>query len=464
MLELDLGNARRHCRQETRREFLQIGTLALGGLALPQLLSARSDAAHNRPAVKETSVVLLFLTGGPSQIETFDPKMEAPAGNRSATGDVATKLPGVAFGGTFPRLAAMADRLAVVRSFTHGESNHTKAVEQVIRGGNPINQAGMGAIASRLRGTSHPTTGMPTHVYVSADEVDRQFNKERLRLLDAGGAGELGGGYSPFQVDASGQLNRRIQLRIPRARLDDRLSLNKALDRLNRRLDGSPGLASADQFERQALELILGNTRTAFDLSQEDPRLLERYDTGSFQTGITKHRRSTLGKQLLLARRLCEAGCGFVTIHNPGWDMHGGSTQLNMPQGMEELGRPVDHAVSAFLQDVEQRGLAEKILLIVTGEFGRTPNLKENGGRDHWPRLSTLAFAGGGLRMGQVIGRSNKKADEPLSDPVTLDQLFGTVMHTLFDVQLLQRQANLSPELHSLMERGRAIKELIANS
>jgi len=461
MLELDLGNSRRPCQGGTRREFLQIGTLALGGFTLAELLAARSYAAPHQRAAKDTSVVLLFLTGGPSQIETFDPKMQAPAGNRSVTGAVASNLPGVAFGGTFPELAKIADRLAVVRSFTHGESDHTKAVEQVIRGGNPINKAGMGAISSRLRGMSDPATGMPTHVYLGAEEVDRQFNKERLRLLEAGGSGELGGGYGPFQVDVSGQLLRRMELRISRARLDDRLSLNRALDRLNRQVDSGLKLAGADHFGQQALELILGNTRAAFDLSQEDPRLVERYDTGTFQTGITKQRRSTLGKQLLLARRLCEAGCGFVTIHNPGWDMHGGSTQLNMPQGMEELGRPVDRAVSAFLEDVEQRGLAEKILLIITGEFGRTPHVKENGGRDHWPRLSTLAFAGGGLRMGQVIGRSSAKAEEPRGDPVTLDQLFATVMHALFDVDVLRQQANLSREISSLLERSQPIPQLV---
>ena len=458
MLELMLRNRRPQCQGGSRREFLQIGSLALGGLTLPRLLAARAMTTGNN---KDKSVVLLFLTGGPSQIETFDPKVDAPSGHRSATGAIQTNFPGVRFGGTFPQLASLASELAVVRSFTHGESDHTKAVQQVIRGGNPINKAGLGAIASRLRGTSHPETGMPTHVYLSAQEIDRQFNKERLRLLEAGGAGELGGGYGPFQIGAGGQMSERMKLKIPRDRLDDRLSLNRALDQLHRTVDSDPAMDDVDQFERQALELILGKTRRAFDLSQEDPRLVERYDTSSFQTGIHADRRSTLGKQMLLARRLCEAGCGFVTIHNPGWDMHGGNTQLDMPHGMEELGRPVDRAVSAFLEDVRQRGLSEKILLVITGEFGRTPRLKDNGGRDHWPRLSTLAFAGGGLRMGKVVGRSSSKAEEPASEPVTLDQLFATVMHALFDVPGLRQQVNLPPEIASLLERGQPIRELV---
>jgi uncharacterized protein (DUF1501 family) len=460
MLDVVTGNTSRNCAGPTRREFVQVGTLALGGMSLGGLLSMRAQAAAARQTVKDTSIVLLFLTGGPSQIESFDPKMTAPSDYRSVTGAVATKLPGIAFGGTFPQMARFADKLAVVRSFTHDTSDHTKAVEQVIRGGNPINHAGMGALASRLRGTSHSETGMPTHVYLSSNEVDRQFDKERLRLLDAAGPGELGGAYSPFQTAEHGLTNGDMQLRIPRIRLDDRVKLQASLDRLNRQLDARGAMQGLDKFQAQALELILGKSRAAFDLSNEDPRLVERYDTSRHITGIHEDRGSTLGKQLLLARRLCESGCGFVTVHNPGWDMHGGPTQYNIPNGMEKLGRPVDHAVSAFLEDVQQRGLSDKILLIITGEFGRTARVKKNGGRDHWPKLSTLAFAGGGLRMGQVIGQSSRKAEEPRSDPVTLDNLFATVMHTLFDVSALRQRTEVPREIASLLQRGRPISQL----
>jgi uncharacterized protein (DUF1501 family) len=424
-------------------------------------LSARARAAAAETPVKETSIILLFLTGGPSQIETFDPKMTAPREYRSVTGDVASNIPGVALGGTFSRLARHADKLALVRSFSHDVSDHTKAVEQVMRGGNTIHHAGMGAFAARLRGTSRPGTGLPTHVYLSAREVDRQFEKERQRLLEATGPGELGGANAPFPVGGDGQLNRDMQLGIARARLDDRMALHRALDRLNRQVDARGAMRQLDQFEEQALELVLGKSRTAFDLSNEDPRLVEAYDTGSYLTGITQDRPSTLGRQLLLARRLCEAGCGFVTIHNPGWDMHGGKTQMNIPEGMRRLGTPVDHAVSAFLEDVADRGLSDKILLIITGEFGRSPRVSDNGGRDHWPRLSTLAFAGGGLRMGQVIGRSTAKAEEPQSDPITLDSLFATVMHVLFDVPALSAEASQPRDIASLLSRSRPIAELI---
>jgi uncharacterized protein (DUF1501 family) len=446
---------------QTRREFLEVGTLALGSLSLPALLSARARAAAAGHSVKDTAVVMLFLTGGPSQIETFDPKMTAPAEYRSVTGDVASKIPGVALGGTFTGLARHVDKLALVRSFSHDSSDHTKAVELVMRGGNTIHHAGMGAFATRLRGTSRPGTGMPTHIYLSSQEVDRQFEKERQRLLDAAGPGELGGANGPFPVGGDSQLNRDLQLRIAPNRLGDRLALHRALDRLNRQVDARGAMRQLDEFEEQALELVLGQSRAAFDLSTEDPRLVESYDTSRYQTGITQDRPSTLGRQMLLARRLCEAGCGFVTIHNPGWDMHGGPTQMNMPDGMRRLGRAVDHAVSAFLEDVSSRCLSEKILLIITGEFGRTPRVKENGGRDHWPRLSTLAFAGGGLRMGQVIGRSTARAEEPQSDPITLDNLFATVMHVLLDVPALNVDGRVPREIASLLSRSRPIAELI---
>lgn len=448
-------------RSSNRREFLQIGTLALGGLALPGLLETQAAIKAQGRSVKHKSIVMLFLTGGPSQIETFDPKMTASSDVRSVNGEVKTPLFGVTFGATFPKLAQLADRMAVVRSFTHGESDHTKAVQQVMRGGNNVNDASLGSIAARLRGTSHPDTGMPTHVYVSAKEVDKQFNKERLRLLGATGSGQMGRMYGPFQTGGGAEPVDNMQLRIVQSRLDDRLALRRKLDDLSRQIEIRGVVGDADRFEAQALDMLLGRSKSAFDVTQENPRLLARYDTSHWVAGIHQDQGSTLGHQMLLARRLCEAGCGFVTIHNPGWDMHGGPTQYNIPSGMRELGAPVDHAVSAFLEDVEARGLSDNILLIITGEFGRTTRVKENGGRDHWPRLSTLALAGGGLNMGQVVGQSSADAGEPLSEPVSLDHLFATVMHTLFDVSSLRLQSDLPRDIAELLDRGQPIPQLV---
>src|SRR5262249_22900521 len=231
-------------------------------------------------------VILLFLTGGPSQIETFDPKMTAPAEFRSVTGEVVSNVPGVTLGGTFVRLARQADKLAIVRSFSHDTSDPTKAGEQVVRGGNPIHQAGMGALAARLRGPSRPDSGMPTHVYLGAQEVDRQFDKERQRLLDASGPGGLGGAFGPFPVGGD-QVNRDMELRITQTGWDDRRALPGALDRLNRQVDARGVMRGLDEFEQQALELVLGKSRAAFDISREDPRVARRYDTGQYLTGIS---------------------------------------------------------------------------------------------------------------------------------------------------------------------------------
>lgn len=460
MLNLSTDSGSRDCTGRARREFLQVGSLGLAGLSLPCLLRAQARAAEAGIALRDTSVVCLFLTGGPSQIETFDPKMTAPDGYRSVTGELSTSIPGVTFGGTFPGLARHAERMAIIRSFTHDTADHTKAAEKVIRGGNSAG-AGLGSIAARLRGMTHPESGMPTHIYLSSEEIDRQFNKEKQRLLTADGAGTLGAAYAPFEPSSGGQVNRDMELKIPRARLDDRRLLRTALDRYRRRLDKSGAQDDLDKYEQQAFDLILGKSRDAFDLSQEDPKLVRRYDTSRYMTGLTKHRPSTLGKQLLLARRLCEAGCGFVTVHNPGWDMHSGPTQMNMERGMEELGRPVDHAVSAFLDDIHDRGLDRKILLIITGEFGRTPQVNKNAGRDHWPKLSTLAFAGGGLRMGQIVGRSTAKAEAPLSNPIGVGQLLATVFHVLFDVLALRLQPEIPRDIARAIEGSRPIRELI---
>ncbi|HEY3963691.1 MAG TPA: DUF1501 domain-containing protein [Planctomycetaceae bacterium] len=458
MLDLYGTQSDRSCCGLSRREVLRVGALGLGGLTLPWLLQARAAAGH---AFRHKSIVLLFCSGGPSHIETFDPKPSAPGDIRSLTGHVATSLPGLEFGGTFSRLAQHAHRMAVVRSFAHKTADHVKAIEQVFQCGNPA-KAGMGAVVSRLRGTSHPETGMPTHVHLFADEVDNQYNNEKSRMLNADGPGSLGTACTPFYPGGQGDVNRNMQLGIPVERLDERRALKDSLDRLERDVDMRGLMDGLDKFEQQAFGLILGRSREAFDLSREDPSLVRRYDTSQFQTGHKKLRRSELGRQLLLARRLCEAGCGFITIQNPGWDMHADGNNPGIRKGMDMLGTPVDQAVSAFLEDIAARGLENDILLIITGDFGRTPKVNKNGGRDHWPGLSTLAFAGGGgLKMGQVIGQSSPRIDRPASAPIGLENLLATVVHALFDVSQLRLQTNVPRDIAAVLERAEPITGLI---
>jgi hypothetical protein len=251
-----------------------------------------------------------------------------------------------------------------------------------------------------------------------------------------------------------------MTLHLPAERLADRMHVLASIDQLNRQLDASGAMEALDRFSSQALELLMGGAARAFDLSREDPRLVAAYDTSEIRIGHKLFRPSTLGKQLLLARRLCEAGCGFVTVHSAGWDMHADGNNPGMLEGMRMLGTSLDRAVSAFLEDVEARGLKDNILLVITGDFGRTPKVNKRGGRDHWSQLSTLAFAGGGLNTGGTIGTSGRHADEPASHPISTNDLMATVMHAMFDVGQLRLDPRLPSDLIRLIEGGQRIEQL----
>jgi hypothetical protein len=461
MLTLSTDEGTRDCAGICRREFLRIGSLALGGLALPHLFAARAGAADAgiASALKDKAVVLLFLAGGPSHIETFDPRLDAPEGVRSVTGEVATTIPGVTFGGTFPQLAKRAHKLAVVRSFHHAVTDHALAIRHVLTAGNPIG-AGMGAVYARIRGSNDPRTAMPTYGLVSTEEIDDQYVKERARIQESSGPGPLGKAYAPFDPAAGGGSLDLMKLSVPRRRLEDRRALLAALDTARRALDTPGPVDALSRHERLAFDLILRNAGDALDLSREDPRLVARYDTSSIRVGHKRLRPCTLGRQMLMARRLCEVGCGFVTVQNCGWDMHADVNNPGIEAGMKMLGPTVDHAVSAFLDDLEARGLDQKVLLVITGDFGRTPRINKRGGRDHWASLSTLALAGGGLKMGQVIGKSSRAADTPADEPVTPGALMATLMHALFDLSTLRLLPGVPRDIAAVLEAAQPIRGL----
>jgi hypothetical protein len=428
-----------------RRDFLRVGGLTLGGLTLPGLLSARAKAAQAGVPVTDKSVIFLFLHGGPSQVETFDPKLTAPAGIRSATGEVATKVPGVTFGGTFPRLAQLADKLTVVRSFTTGDANHD--IKPIV--GKDTLGANLGSIYSRIVGTNHPRTSMPTNALLFPRAVDPTTQPGTASFGRFSSTGSLGAGYAPFEPGAGGNLQQDMKLSIPMARLDDRRELLSSLDRAKATLDAS-GSQGLDPLRQQAFQTIVAGISEAFDLSKEDAKTVARYDTAPLVRPDQISRRwnnynnyvdnaKSLGKLLLLARRLCERGCGFVTVTtNFVWDMHADVNNATVSEGMDYMGLPLDHAVSAFLEDVHARGLTEKILLVCCGEMGRTPKINGAGGRDHWGNLAPLLLAGGGLKMGQVIGQSTRNVGEPATEPMTNKHLISTILHTLFDVGQLR--------------------------
>lgn len=407
-----------------------------GGLTLPTLLRARAALAARGVETRQKSVVFLFLHGGPPQTELFDPKMGAPAGVRSVTGEVATTLPGVTFGGTMTKLARRAHRLAVVRSFTTGDGNHD--LKPIV--GRESGGANLGALCARIRGTNDPTTGLPSNVALFPRVVVPGAQPAVTAFGRFESTGNLGAGYAPFVPGEGGPMEKDMQLQLPLARFADRRQLLGSLDALRRTFDAPGAVDGVDRFRQQAYDVILGNAAQAFDLTREDPRTIERYDTAplvpveSIDKRWNNHRNyadnaQSLGRLLLLARRLCEAGCGFVTVtSNFVWDFHADENNATVKDGMRYVGAPFDHAVSAFIDDVEARGLSDRILLVACGEMGRTPQVNNLGGRDHWGRLAPLLLYGGGLRMGQVIGQSTRDGGEPATEPVTNARLISTIL------------------------------------
>jgi Protein of unknown function (DUF1501) len=441
----------RTCAGFSRREFLRVGSLGLGGLSLSGLLASRAGAAA-RSILKDRSVVLLFLVGGPPQVETFDPKMDVPENNRSCVGEVQTRLPGVLFGGTFPRMAAMADRLAVVRSFGSYDGSHNQV--PVLSGNNAL-KAPMGAIVSRALGSLNPKTGLPTNTIVVPESVNPDlklgqptgpftFDYIRKNYVPAGA---IGAPYDAFLPAGGSTLLTNLELKLPREHFDDRKALLTQIDGFKRHFDRTGEMESLDNFQRQAYDVLLRGVTQAFDLSREDPRTVAKYDTshlfqmedyhkgGKHYRNLRNQSRVTnlLGKQMLLARRLCEAGCGFVTVVDSCWDFHGDGNNPPTPVGMKFLGPQLDHAVAAFLDDLKERGLSEKILLVVTGEMGRSPRKGKNGGTGHHGQLTPLVLAGGGLKMGQVIGRSDRSGSQPDTTAYRPENLLATVLRSVFD-------------------------------
>jgi hypothetical protein len=254
-----------------------------------------------------------------------------------------------------------------------------------------------------------------------------------------------------------------MKLALPMERLDDRRALLEQIDQVKRDIGEGATFETMDRVRQQAFSTILGGVAEAFDLSKEHAGVVARYDTAPLVLPETIDKKwnnhkfyvdnaRNLGKLLLLSRRLCERGAGFVTVTtNFVWDMHADVNNAPLAEGMRYMGGPLDHAVSAFIEDVHARGLQDKILLVVTGEMGRTPRLNKAGGRDHWGNLTPLLLSGGGLKMGQVIGQSNRDGGEPATEPVRNQNLIATVLHTLLDMGEVRIQQGLPREIASVM-------------
>ena len=428
MLKFNGDSTGHFCDGLSRRNFLQVGSLGFAGLTLPNLLRAKAEAAKDGVAIKNKSVIWIWLSGGATHVETFDPKMDAPSEYRSVTGECKTPIPGVSIGGTFPKIAACGDKMAFVRSFAHGSSSHGTGTTLVMTGYNDRTnmKPSLGSMITKARGTTHPDTGMPTYVKIGNIRND--------------GAGWLGARYQA--MSPSGKTRKDMEVSVDASRFTDRRGLLGSLDTINRNIDRTGQIEGLDGFEKQAFNLVLGDAKDAFDIKKEDAKTRARYG-------------KKFGEQLLLARRLCEAGAGFVNLNYGGWDMHS-----NIARSMKSRSPQMDQGISALIEDLDDRGMLDDTLVVVTGEFGRTPRVNKRAGRDHWGRLCTLALAGGGLRMGQVIGKSSSKIEVPAERPVHPQDLMATILHMFGLGHKLQFTSPQGRPIY-MVENGTPIKELI---
>lgn len=444
-----------------RREFLRAGACALGGLGLADVLSSRSVAGQR--AAPETSVILFWMWGGPSQLETWDMKPHAPSEYRGPFSPINTNVPGIDVCELFPLLARQADRYSLVRSLHHEMASHNDGSIELLTGKTPSKadptstarseHPDFGMIASRVRGgranslpeyvgiprqpfmTQPVYLGMSHQAFATGDPSVKDFRPPNLTI----GAGLNGN------------------------RLDDRRSLVAQLDRYRRDLDLSGSLDGTDQFRQQAFQLLTSpQVAAAFDLDREDPRLRDRYG------------RHLWGQSCLLARRLAEAGAGVITIDalapqmgTPlyfSWDDHANAQPgWDMAKGMRWRAEFMDPALSALIDDIHARGLDQKILVVAVGEFGRTPRLSHaNGcmGRDHWPQAQSALIAGGGLRMGQVVGATTSKAEFAIERPLTPQDLMATLYRHL-GIDATREFPDFSGRPHRILPHGQPIRELI---
>lgn len=436
------------CSGATRRNFVQAGLLGLGGLGLADLFRLR--AADPCPA--DTAVILFWMSGGPGHMETWDPKPDAVDQFRGPFGAVKTAVPGVLFGELLPESARVADRLAVVRSVTHGTGDHTKGNHWMLTGfeGPDFNAAdfmvqrrpAMGSAAARLRGPNQP--GMPAYAAVPhlRGGTDNFFHY----------AAYLGRGHNPFVADADPNApnfrvrNLALPKDLPLNRLEDRRALLAALDGHRRQADAA---ADPDPHRRQAFGLLTGpRAAAAYDLSREPPRVRDRYG------------RHTYGQSALLARRLVEAGCTFVTVNCVPWDHHGTAGRHTTTDGAKLFIPPFDRAFAALVEDLIDRGLYERTLVVAMGEFGRTPRMNAEGGRDHWGQVFSVLLGGGRLRPG-VVGRSTARGERVADRPVTPQDVTATVFHHLG----IDARSVAFPDAQNrpvyLVETGEPIRELV---
>jgi hypothetical protein len=443
----------------SRRDFLRVGLLALGGLSLRELLAARAAGRPDAP----TSVILFWMWGGPSQLETFDLKPDAPSEYRGPFRPIRTNVPGIDVCELFPSLARLGDRLALVRSLHHTMSSHNDGSIEVLTGKTPARpdptstavsaHPDFGMIAGRVRGRRGD--GLPP--YIGIPNQPFMTRPAYLGLAHQGfNTGDpSAASYTPPKLTLAAGLDP--------TRFDDRRALLGHFDTLRRDLDYREALDGSDKLRATALGMLTSASMArAFDISKEDPRLRDRYG------------RHLWGQSCLLARRLAEAGASVITIdalaperNRPlyfSWDDHANAQPgWDLAKGMRWRAPFMDQALSALIEDVYRRGQDRRILIVAVGEFGRTPRLSSaNGciGRDHWPDAQCALLSGGGLRTGQVVGATNSKGEHPKERPLTPRDLLAT-MYRHLGIDYRQELKDFTGRPIPILGEGEPIRELI---
>lgn len=441
-----------------RRRFLVQTGAAISATRLSGLLASNAPRVHAGAAAPAKQVIVIFLQGGLSHLDSWDLKPNAPAEYRGEFRPIATRISGLEICEHLPQLAQQADRYSVLRSVYHGTPSHEAAIHWTLTGydypgantsdKNRNVKPAIGSIVSKLRGSNAP--GLPAYVCVP----DRGQLGDRVRYASATYLGPahdpLENGPTPSTADAPfpPPPNLRLPPGVDLSRFSDRLSLLRGLDDLPRVLDASGSMAGMDDFSRQALELLAHDrTRRAFDASQESLEIRQRYGNSAF------------AQRLLLARRLAEAGVTFTLVNfsnNQEWDTHTDNFRTLKSRRLPEL----DRAVSALLDDLAARNLLQSTLVALYGEFGRTPKINPAAGRDHWSNVFSVMLAGGGLKGGQVLGTSTSHAEDPQDRPIHFNDVLTTIYHQLgvpTDRSFLDRQGRPVP----ILDHGRPIPELL---
>ena len=411
----------------SRRSFLQIGALGLGGLTLPQLLRAESaNGTHS----SQKSVILIYLVGGPPHQDMFDLKPDAPKEIAGPWRPIATNVNGVQICEAFPLLARNMDKLAIVRSLVGNQAGHDAI--QVFNGFHPSKPKPsggwpqFGSVVSKLQGSVDPAT--PPFISLCYTATHGPYNEP--------GPGFLGASHTPFRPMGPGRQDMILN-GMSVERLGDRKQLLKSFDTVRRDADASRTMEGMDTFSQQAFGLLTSSKLAeALDLSREDNRIVDRYGTGNPKIHMDGNGAPRVPQSLLMARRLIEAGARVVTLNYSKWDFHGGLNAEGRANNSiflrEQEDFPVfDKCVSALVEDLHVRGLDKDCSVVIMGEFGRTPKISAQVGRDHWPQVNCALLAGGGMKLGQVIGSTDRIAGEAASRPGKFGELFATLYKNL---------------------------------